>query len=189
MRSRRSRRTRLSHIQTSVPRGTLNSMTFPGFPWLDTPTLASNQGQFLPLLRVASRLGTSITWSPLVTESKIPCIFHVFSLWNLVFFPVYFCNYKMIRFVTSKIHHWRHVTIFFEHTFVILTIYLKFSNSQCFPHVLPNSQSFPCLSGVITDGGIGGSLMVKLMGDIREIFADWRCHFNNINLDFYTPFC
>ena len=44
-------------------------------------------------------------------------------------------------------------------------------------------------SGVITDGDIGELPMVKLMGDIRELFADSRCHFNKITLDFYTPFC
>ena len=45
------------------------------------------------------------------------------------------------------------------------------------------------ISGVITDGDIRESPMVKLMGDIRELFVDSRCHFNKINLDFYTPFC
>ena len=51
-----------------------------------------------------------------------------------------------------------------------------------------NISSIPG-SGVIMDGDIGESPMVKLMGDIRELFADSRCHFNKINLDFYTPFC
>ena len=41
--------------------------------------------------------------------------------------------------------------------------------------VKPDSYIY---SGVITDGDIGESPMVKWMGNIRELFADSRCHFN-----------
>ena len=39
-------------------------------------------------------------------------------------------------------------------------------------------------SGVITDGGIGESPMVKSMGDIREIFTDFSFYCLNMNVCF-----
>ena len=81
---------------------------------------------------------------PLVTESKIPCIFPV----KFSFFPLYFRNI-MTRFVTSKIEHQCHATIVSTYTFLILTFYLKIFKfpmfSLCFaqiPWVFPVWKNF-----------------------------------------------
>ena len=64
------------------------------------------------------------------------CVFPV----KFSFFPVYFRN-KIIRFVTSKIKHRRHATIFSTRTFLISTFYLKIFK---FPVFWQNYQ-IPCV--------------------------------------------